>query len=76
MDKKTADQLRQKYPNHVPLEVAGKLLGVSKRQLSWLIAEGREPFASIGANIGTRQRYARIYTEPLIALLSADTYQF
>lgn len=76
MDKKTANQLRQEYPNHVPLEVAGKLLGVSKRQLSWLIAEGREPFALIGANIGTKQRYIRIYTEPLIALLSAESYQF
>ncbi len=71
-DSKLADTLRQRYPNHVPLDVAGKLLGVSKRQLSWLIAEGREPFASIGANIGTTQRYVRVYTEPLISLLSGD----
>ena len=69
MDQKTADELRKKYPNHIPLRVAGKLLGVSPRQLSWLIAEGREPFASFGANIGTRQRYARVYTGPLLAYL-------
>lgn len=72
MDQKTANELRQKYPNHVPLEVAGKLLDVSPRQLSRLVAEGREPFASIGANIGTKQRYVRIYTERLIAFLNAE----
>lgn len=72
MDQKTANELRQKYSNHVPLEVAGKLLDVSPRQLSRLVAEGREPFASIGANIGTKQRYVRIYTERLIAFLNAE----
>lgn len=72
MDKKTAEELRKKYPNHVPLAVAGKLLGVSPRQLSWLVAEGREPFSLIGANIGTNQRYARIYTERLIAFLDGE----
>lgn len=72
MDQKTANELRQKYPNHVPLAVAGKLLDVSPRQLSRLIAEGREPFASIGANIGTRQSYVRVYTERLIAYLSGE----
>lgn len=66
MDQKTADMLRQKYPNHVPLDVASKFLGVSPRQLSRLIAEGREPFATVGANIGTNQNYVRIYTERLI----------
>ncbi len=69
MDRKTAEKLRREYPNHVPKEIAAKLLGVSPRQLSRLVAEGREPFASIGADIGTRQRYVRIYTEPLISLL-------
>ena len=72
MDQKTVNELRQKYPNHVPLEVAGKLLDVSPRQLSRLVAEGREPFASIGANIGTKQSYVRIYTECLIAFLNAE----
>ena len=62
MDQKSANELRQKYPNHVPLAVAGKRL----------VAEGREPFASIGANIGTRQSYVRIYTERLIAFLNAE----
>ena len=69
MDQKTADMLRQKYPNHVPLDVAAKLLGTSPRRLSKLIAEGREPFASVGANIGANQNYARVYTERLIDYL-------
>ncbi len=72
MDKKTANKLRQEYPNHVPLKVAAQFFGVSPRQLSWLIAEGREPFASVGANIGTTQRYIRIYTEPLLRYLSCE----
>ena len=70
MTKRQANELRQKYPNHVPRQVAAELLGVSPRQLSWLVAEGRQPFASFGANIGTRQRYVRIYTAPLIRYLS------
>lgn len=70
MDKKTAAKLRQEYPNHIPLKEAAPLLGISARQLSLLVAEGREPFGSIGANIGTTQRYVRIYTERLIAYLS------
>lgn len=74
MDKKTAERLRREYPNHVPIDVAASFLGVSPRQLSWLVAEGREPFASIGANIGVRQRYIRIYTEPLISLLRSRDY--
>ena len=72
MDQREADKLREEHPNHVPLEVASQYLGVSPRQLSKLIAEGREPFASIGANIGTRQKYARIYTERLIAYLNGS----
>lgn len=72
MDKRTAAKLRQEHPNHVPVREAAPLLGVSERQLSRLVAEGREPFGSIGANIGTRQRYIRIYTERLIAYLSGE----
>lgn len=72
MDQKTADMLRKAYPNHIPLREASKYLGVSPRQLSRLIADNREPFASIGANIGTRQKYARIYTERLIAYLNGS----
>ena len=74
MDKKTAEKLRREYPNHMPVKIAAPCLGVSARQLSWLVAEGREPFASIGADIGTRQRYVRIYTEPLIKLLCSEEY--
>ena len=69
-DRKTAMKLRKEYPNYVPVKVAAFYLGVSARQLSWLVAEGRQPYASIGGNIGTNQKYIRIYTEPLIALLS------
>ena len=60
MNQSEADMLREKYPNHIP------------RQLSKLIAEGREPFAAIGANIGTSQKYIRIYTERLIAYLNGS----
>lgn len=72
MDPKEAEMLREKYPNHIPLKVAAKYLGMSPRQLSKLIAEGREPFASIGANIGTNQKYIRIYTERLIAYMNGQ----
>lgn len=57
---------------YVPLDIASKLLGVSPRQLSKLVAEGREPFCLIGANIGTRQKYVRIYTGRLIAYLNGE----
>lgn len=70
MDQKTADKLRQAHLNHVPLQIASELLGVSPRQLSRLVAEGREPYSLIGGNIGTKQRYVRIYTERLIAYLN------
>ena len=73
MDKKAITMLRQEHPVHVPLKIAAQLLAVSERQLSKLVAEGRDPFASIGANIGTNQRYIRIYTERLIAYLNGDT---
>ena len=69
-DRKTVMKLRKEYPNYVPVKVAAIYLGVSARQLSWLVAEGRQPYASIGGNIGTNQKYIRIYTELLIALLS------
>ena len=72
IDRKTADALLKEYPTYIPLEKAGKLLGVSPRQLSRLVAEGREPFASIGANIGTKQNYIRIYTMRLIAYLNGE----
>ncbi len=72
MNQKTADMLREKYPNHIPLQEAAKYLGVSPRQLSRLIADNREPFSLIGANIGTRQKYARIYTERMIAYLNGE----
>ncbi len=72
MSKQAADKLRKEYPYYMPLDVASKLLGVSPRQLSKLVAEGRKPFCLIGANIGIRQRYVRIYTERLIAYLSGE----
>ena len=67
MTQREANMLREKYPNHVPREVASQYLGVSPRQLSKLIAEEREPFKHLGGNIGTRQKYVRVYTERLIA---------
>ena len=70
MDQREADMLREEHPNYVPLEIASQYLGVSPRQLSKLIADGREPFASIGANIGTNQKYVRIYTERLISFMN------
>ena len=70
MNQREADMLREEHPNYVPLEIASQYLGVSPRQLSKLIADGREPFASIGANIGTHQRYTRIYTERLISFMN------
>ena len=72
MDKKTASRLRQEYPIHVPLRIAAPLLGVSERQLARLVAEGRRPFSDVGANIGNRQRYIRIYTERLINYLHCE----
>lgn len=70
MNQVTANRIREQYPNHVPLDVAAQYLSISPRRLSKLIAEGRQPFASIGANIGSRQNYARVYTERLIAYLN------
>ena len=70
MDQREADMLREVHPNFVPLKVAADYLGMSPRKLSELIAAGREPYTSIGGNIGTKQRYIRIYTERLIAYLN------
>ena len=69
MTNKQAEALLKQYPVYLPKQVAAQLLDISPRQLSWLVAEGRKPFASFGANIGTRQRYVRIYTAPLIRYL-------
>lgn len=38
MNQSEADMLREKYPNHIPLQQASEYLGVSPRQLSKLIA--------------------------------------
>ena len=70
MNQREADKLREEHPNFVPLKVAADYLGMSPRKLSELIAAGRKPYASIGGNIGTKQRYIRIYTERLIAYLN------
>ena len=72
MTQRTADMLRERFPNHIPVKEASKLLGVSPRQLSKLVAENRPPFSSLGANIGIKQRYIRIYTERLIAYLNGE----
>ena len=72
MNQETANRLRNQYPIHIPIEVAAQYLAVSPRRLSQLIAEGRQPFASIGANIGTTQKYVRVYTERLIAYLNGE----
>ena len=70
MNQREADMLREEHPNFVPLEVADEYLGMSPRKLSDLIAAGRKPYADPGGNIGTRQRYIRVYTARLIAYLN------
>lgn len=72
MELKTLQQLKEQYPIHMPVGVAAELLGLSQRQLSHLVAAGREPFANFGANIGLEQNYVRIYTERLIRYLTGD----
>jgi hypothetical protein len=72
LNQETANRLRELYPIHIPLDVAAQYLAVSPRRLSQLIADKRHPFASIGANIGTTQRYVRVYTERLIAYLNGE----
>ena len=66
MDKSTVNNLLAQYPNWIPLKAASKILGVSPRQLTALIASGREPYCKIGANIGIKQNYTRIYTDRLL----------
>ncbi len=66
----TLRDLCAQYPVHMPLRFAAPLLGLSPRQLSRLIAEGREPFRALGANIGLRQNYVRVYTGRLVRYLS------
>ena len=70
MNQREADKLREEYPNFVPLNVAADYLGMSPRKLSELIATGRKPYADIGGNIGTKQKYIRVYTARLIAYLN------
>lgn len=72
IDKRTANELLKKYPSFLPLPIAAKLLGVSPRQLSKLIAQGRTPFNLFGADIGTSQHYVRVYTGRLIAYLNGE----
>ena len=70
MNQREADKLREEHPNFVPLKVAAGYLGMSPRQLSKLIAAGRKPYADLGGNIGTKQKYIRVYTARLIAYLN------
>lgn len=73
MNMQILQQLQAAYPIYMPVGVAAELLGVSQRQLSHLIAEGREPFCSFGVNIGLNgQRYAKIYTMRLLRYLTGD----
>ena len=72
MNQETANKLRELYPIHIPLDVAAQYLAVSPRRLSQLIADKTHPFASIGVNIGTTQKYVRVYTERLIAYLNGE----
>lgn len=72
MNSEITAMLREEYPFHIPIKIAAPLLGVSPRQLTALVASGREPFASIGANVGIRQKYIRIYTERLICYLNGE----
>lgn len=69
MNKMIADSLLERYPIHIPLKVAAIYLGISPRTLSKLIAENREPISQIGVNIGTNQKYIRIYTQRMICYL-------
>ena len=70
MDQREADKLGEEQPNFVPLKVAAEYLGMSPRKLSDLIAAGRKPYADLCGNIGTRQKYIRVYTARLIAYLN------
>jgi hypothetical protein len=75
MKTKPLQALTERYPHWMPLKEAAPLLGVSPRQLSRLIAERREPFCSIGADIGVGQHYCRVYTQRLMRYLSGEDGQ-
>jgi transposase len=72
MTQKSIETLLEQYPNWLPVKEAAQLLGVSPRQLSRLITEGREPFCSLGADIGVGQHYCRVYTPRLVRYLSGQ----
>ena len=67
--------LLKQYPNWMPVTAAATLLGLSPRQLSRLIIQGREPFCSIGADIGVGQHYCRVYTQRLVRYLYGEDVQ-
>lgn len=71
MDRKTANNLRR---NTQPRAAEGRraILRCFAPSAFVVVAEGREPLRFHGANIGTRQKYIRIYTEPLIRYLSCE----
>lgn len=75
MDKKTAQELLEQYPTWIPHKIAGPILGVSPRRLSWLIASGRKPYCDLGANIGINQNYVRVYTDRLIKYVCGEDLQ-
>ena len=72
MAPKSLQTLLEQYPNWLPIAKAAPLLGVSPRQLSRLITDGREPFCSLGADIGVGQHYCRVYTRRLVRYLSGE----
>jgi len=75
MQTQSLQALTERYPYWMPLKAAAPLLGVSPRQLARLIADGREPFCSIGADVGVGQRYCRVYTQRLVRYLSGEDVQ-
>ena len=75
MQTQSLQALTERYPYWMPLKAAAPLLGVSPRQLARLIADGREPFSSIGADVGVGQHYCRVYTQRLVRYLSGEDGQ-
>ena len=75
MDKPTINSLLAQYPNWMPLKTASEILGVSPRQLAALIAAEREPYCKLGANIGIKQNYTRIYTDRLLKYVCGEDLQ-
>jgi len=72
MQTQSPQSLQARYPYWMPIKEAAPLLGVSPRQLSRLIVDGREPFCSIGADVGVGQHYCRVYTNRLMRYLSGE----